>query len=113
MKKKKASSQEHSSLQARIKLLKRRRRVIRRPLRADRLNGIQRDRLGDILNSFEKLDTQPLADMPGNMTMEQPGSGVITPEGDDQPSRAGKHGRVPTSGVVELESGAVGGVYVH
>jgi hypothetical protein len=64
------------------------------------------------LDALKELDTQALGDVPGDVTMEKPGTWVVAFEGDHNPAVTGQHGRVAPSWVVEVESRSIGCVVV-
>jgi hypothetical protein len=47
--------------------------------------------------------------MPSNVTMHQPGTGVISLEGDEHPTLRRQHSYITSDGVVAVQSWDVGG----
>lgn len=61
-------------------------------------------KVGDLGRSLEELKTETLRDVPCNVAVHQPGTGVVSRESQSQPSVTGQSGSVTTRRVVELQA---------
>lgn len=66
------------------------------------------DRSGDIIHSLQEINRQSTRDMPRNMAVHQPRTGVIGVEGDQEPPTGGEHSYIPAARVVPAQTAVIG-----
>ena len=64
---------------------------------------LSRIRQRNLVLGFKELNTETLRDVPGNVAMHEPSTGVVGREGQNEPARSGQSGCVSARRIVEVE----------
>ena len=67
------------------------------------------DAVAQVVRPLEEVDRQTARHVPSNVAVEEPGTGVVGEEGEQQPAAGRKHGDVTTGRVLTAQAVDVGG----